>query len=209
MSVSGLLGKSSPSQLNYFKLYTLPNTVDFVTTDLKVTNLASTNAKVRVAVGVNDTPAKVDFVEYDAVVLANGGELNRTCIMISGGESVYIYSDINNVTFRLTGVETRIKSIVNWTINGDNKSATLNLSQSLSVTNVLQTSAQYDASGNLLTKQLSSIIGTTDILGNATVSINFTQVPDSVSETKWTYINGLLVDETSFNYGAGGIITKV
>ncbi len=206
--IGGLLAKGSPSPSQFLKLYTLPLTESFVNMDIKCINLSSSPIKVRIAITNNSTVGLVDHIEYDAEVVGNG-ELVRSCVMMGGGESVFVYSDSGNVVFRLMGAEPRVQTNVVWTNSTDNKTCNIKITDSVSLTGVYQTSAQYDVNGVMVYILRDALLGLTDNSGSLPGTIFFNPSAGAVTETVWTYVGGNTVDVKSFTLNPDGTITQI
>lgn len=102
---NGVLGKIMSSSNVNIVAYTVPSIADFATINIAMVNLGVSDAIVNVAVGTNSVPAPGDYIEHGAVIPANGGILERTCMVCSAGESVIINADSNNVAVRVYGLE--------------------------------------------------------------------------------------------------------
>lgn len=103
--MNGSLGKAMTVAGNFATPYTVPATVDFATVNLNLCNKGTTEAKVRIALTSAATPNAQDYIEYDAVIAANGGVLERTCQLMDTNEKVMVYADSANVAIRVSGLE--------------------------------------------------------------------------------------------------------
>ena len=103
MMPSGLLGKAAPAANTNATLYVVPAST-FAIVNLSVVNRGGVDAKVRVACAASDTPATTDWIEYDAVVPANGGVLERTAIAIGAAEFFVVRDDMGTCSYRLFGL---------------------------------------------------------------------------------------------------------
>jgi hypothetical protein len=104
---TGLLGKAAPPANTNTELYTVP-ALNFITANLSVVNRGLVDAKVRVWIGPALAPANADFVEFDAVVPANGGVLERSALMAEAGEIVAVSDDTGTCSYRLFGFLTGV-----------------------------------------------------------------------------------------------------
>lgn len=102
---NGTLGKALSAAAAQVTPYIAPATLDFATVSLFLCNLGSVDAKVRIAITQAANPAPEDHIEYDAVIPASGGTLERTCIPVSAGDKVMVYSDMATVAVRVAGLE--------------------------------------------------------------------------------------------------------
>lgn len=66
-------------------------------------NRGTAFVKVRVAIGTGVSPANTDYLEYDTIMLANG-VLERTGIVISSGEKIWVRTDTATVSVRVHGL---------------------------------------------------------------------------------------------------------
>lgn len=64
-----------------------------------------TDARVRVAITDAASPSLGDYIEYDATVMASGGVLERTGLVLGAGDSIFFRSDIAGVVARVYGYE--------------------------------------------------------------------------------------------------------
>lgn len=102
---SGTLGKQALSQGVMTSIYKvdLGNTAVL---GLSVVNTdALTNAKVRVAITDAPNPSMGDYIEYDVVVQAGGGVLERTGLVLGANDAIFFRSDIAGVVARVYGYE--------------------------------------------------------------------------------------------------------
>lgn len=102
---SGKLGAADLVADTYTTVYTVPSgTVS--TVNVAMVNRGASDASVRVAVTTQaSTPLDADFVEYDAVIPATGGILERTAMVAGAGEKVMIRSTSGDVSVRVHGFE--------------------------------------------------------------------------------------------------------
>ena len=102
---SGKLGSADLTADTYATVYTVP--ADTVSTlNVVITNRGSTDATLRVAITTEaTTPANADFIEFDSVVPATGGILERTALVAGAGEKVMVRSTSGDVSVRIHGFE--------------------------------------------------------------------------------------------------------
>lgn len=100
---SGLLGKAAPAANTPTTLYTVPAST-FAIANLSVVNRGVADAKVRVAVAATGAPVDADWIEYDALLPANGGVLERTAIALGAGEFFVVSDDKGTCSYRLFGL---------------------------------------------------------------------------------------------------------
>lgn len=120
---SGTLGTVMTTASSYVGAYTATIGISYATISINLVNTDATNqATIRVAIvsGTDATAAaasastltsdgtgtyKKYHIEYGAVVAANGGVLERTCIPVSAGDKVFVWSDTAAVAVRVFGLE--------------------------------------------------------------------------------------------------------
>lgn len=84
-------------------LYTVPaSTVS--TVNVRFANRNAAIAKIRLAIGIGESPAVTDYLSYDQALPANG-IIEDTGIVCSAGEKVWAVSDVANVSVRVHGFE--------------------------------------------------------------------------------------------------------
>jgi hypothetical protein len=101
---TGLLGQAAPSAATYTTVYTVPATT-FTVLALSICNRSSSTVALRVALAASTTPTAAEFIEYDAVVGANG-VLERTGIMMDAGKRLVVYASNANTSVSVFGIET-------------------------------------------------------------------------------------------------------
>jgi len=105
---SGLLGKAILVANVPTLVYTVPVNVEFVTLNINIVNTSTTVgdlATVHVAVSTLNVPNREDYVEYGIMLSPNGGVLERTGVICSPGEKIFIESTVANVAVRIHGIE--------------------------------------------------------------------------------------------------------
>ncbi|MGI9213118.1 MAG: hypothetical protein ACR2HF_11665 [Methylococcaceae bacterium] len=118
---SGTLGTVMTTASSYVGAYTATTSISYATISINLVNTDATNqATIRVAIvsGTDATAASAStltsdgvgtykkyHIEYGAVVAANGGVLERTCIPVSAGDKVFVWSDTAAVAVRVFGLE--------------------------------------------------------------------------------------------------------
>lgn len=104
---NGLLGKAVITSIGtWTTVYTVPASgVQFATASIMLCNKATTDATVSVAVTTLATPGDADFIEYNAIIPASGGVLERTCIPVSAGETITVISNKTLVAVQVRGLE--------------------------------------------------------------------------------------------------------
>ncbi len=102
---NGLLGKAMSSISTDVLVYTVPAAANFATVSVNMTNTGIEDAKVRLALTTASTPGMADYVEYEAIIPASGGSLERSCMVLSPGEKIMVWSDKSTVAIRAYGLE--------------------------------------------------------------------------------------------------------
>lgn len=103
--MNGVLGKVVTTANQFVPVYTVPATADFATVSIYGCNKGTVDSKIRIAITTQGTPGPADFIEYDPVLAANGGTIERTCMIVDVNETVMVYADSANVVFRVAGLE--------------------------------------------------------------------------------------------------------
>lgn len=102
--MSGLLGKAALAADTDTLIYTVP--ADTVTTlSVLIVNRGTDAAKFRVAITDQVSPVDADYIEFDAVLPPTGGVFERTGLVCSAGEKVYVRSSSADCSVRLNGFE--------------------------------------------------------------------------------------------------------
>ena len=104
--MNGVLGKLNTQSAQNQVVYTVPANADYATVSVNFCNKGPSDAKLRVAITTNaSNPAAEDYIEFDVVLTANGGTLERTCMLMSANEMIIVYTDQPNVSVRVSGLE--------------------------------------------------------------------------------------------------------
>jgi hypothetical protein len=105
--MNGTLGKAMSVAAQFVTVYTVPTAgVDFATISVFMVNTGPAAANVRFAISTEAaTPLPQDYIEHGAIIPANGGVLERTCIPVSAGDKVMVFSDVATVAIRVAGLE--------------------------------------------------------------------------------------------------------
>lgn len=103
MSDSLLLGKLFPASNVTGLLATVPNADDYASITINAVNTGSVNAYVSIYVTSAPNPINNDLIESRTLIPASG-VLERTCVLISSGENIFVKSDVGGVVFRCYGV---------------------------------------------------------------------------------------------------------
>lgn len=100
------LGKAMTQPAAFITPYTVPASgMDFATLNAGFVNKGPVDAKIRLVLTTEaTTPNPEDYIEYDAVVPANGGIFDRTCIIAFPGEKVMVFCDKDTVAVRIAGL---------------------------------------------------------------------------------------------------------
>lgn len=102
--MSGKLGSAALAADTVTTVYTVPAST-IATLNIALVNRGADAATVRVAITDALAPGDADWIEYDAVIPANGGVLERTALVAGAGEQVFIHSDVATVSARVHGFE--------------------------------------------------------------------------------------------------------
>ncbi len=102
---SGTLGKLALTAGNTTGIYKVELGNTAVISMSVVNTDPVTNAKVRVAITTAPGPSAGDYIEYDVVINAGGGVLERTGIVMGALDEIFFKSDIPGVIARVYGYE--------------------------------------------------------------------------------------------------------
>jgi len=102
---NGVLGRVMSVANSDVVVYTVPSTVDFATVSINLVNQTGSAATIRIAIAASATPGLADYIEYDAILAGKGDGLERTCMVLSAGESIIVRSSNANVAVRVYGLE--------------------------------------------------------------------------------------------------------
>jgi hypothetical protein len=100
---SGKLGSADLSASTNTLLYTV-TTGKTATISISIVNRNSSNINFNVAIGNGGSPSTTDYIEY-GTSLAGNGVFERTGVVCSSGENVWVNSDTSNVSVRVYGFE--------------------------------------------------------------------------------------------------------
>lgn len=100
---SGTLGQVAPLASANTSGYTVPagKTASFT---VNFCNRGTSPVLVRLAIAAALAPANAEYIEYDAVIPANG-VLERTGLAATAGKQVVVYADTANVSVNIFGFE--------------------------------------------------------------------------------------------------------
>ena len=101
---SGLLGKAALAAATDTNVYTVP-AGKVATVNIYVVNRGAADAVVNVAVTPDASVSTDDYIEFGAVVPANGGVLERTAIPAGAGENVFVRDSAGTCTAQVRGFE--------------------------------------------------------------------------------------------------------
>lgn len=102
---NGLLGKALSSSTQAVAPYTVDSNASFATVTASLVNTGPEDAKVTLSVTTAINPGLEDCIEFEAVIPASGGTLERTCMLMSPGEKLVMQCDKDTVVLRVTGLE--------------------------------------------------------------------------------------------------------
>lgn len=102
---NGYLAKGMTQAGQYADMYVVPANVVFTTASINCCNMGSNDASVRIAIATSAIPGGADHIDYNSIIPANGGILERTCITCSPGEHILIFSDSPDIAVRIYGLE--------------------------------------------------------------------------------------------------------
>lgn len=100
---SGTLGQADLSATTNTTVYTVPSG-KVATFTVNICNRNSLPIAVRLAVAATGTPGNSEYIEYDAVIPANG-VLERTGIVSTASKNVVVYSSAATCSVNVYGYE--------------------------------------------------------------------------------------------------------
>ena len=100
---SGVYGKSDLTAATWTEIVAPPASGVKVTT-LNLVNRSDANRKVRVALSADTTVTDEEYIEYNVTIPANG-VLERTGIVCSANNGLYVYADGASVTAVAYGMD--------------------------------------------------------------------------------------------------------
>lgn len=100
---SGVYGKSDLTAATWTEIVAPPASGVKVTT-LNIVNRTDANRKIRVALSADTTITDDEYIEYDVVLPANG-VLERTGIVCSANNGLYVYADGADVSAVAYGMD--------------------------------------------------------------------------------------------------------
>ncbi len=102
----GRLGTAVSTSGADVDVYQVPGSgVLFTTATVKIVNRGTADSAVRVAIALTSTPGLAEYIEYDTIIAANGGILERGFNLMSPGEHVIVHADSNDLSIRVEGLE--------------------------------------------------------------------------------------------------------
>lgn len=102
---NGLLGKSMSTVDSDVTVYTAPASIQYATINIAANNIGPEVAKLKIAITTSSAPSNADYIEFDSEIPANGGVLERTCLILSPSEKVIIRCNRATVAVRVNGLE--------------------------------------------------------------------------------------------------------
>lgn len=105
--MNGTLGKVVTTASGNVVAYEVPATANFATASIFLCNTnvpGAADAVVNIAITTAASPAAADYIEFGAV-LPSGAVLERTCMPMSPGDKVMVFSTAAGVAVRVAGLE--------------------------------------------------------------------------------------------------------
>lgn len=99
---SGLLGKAALVAAANTSIYTVP-AEKVATVNVNIVNTTVSSVSIRVSIGAV-APATTDYIEYDAIIPANG-VLERSGLVMTAAEILVVRASATGVTVRAYGFE--------------------------------------------------------------------------------------------------------
>lgn len=84
-------------------LGTVPD-APFSSVTIRAVNSTGVDVPIRLWASVDILPSMVDLIEYAAIVPGNGGTFERSCLIMSAGENLFVQA-APGVTFRVETVD--------------------------------------------------------------------------------------------------------
>ncbi len=194
MLISGLLAKGLIKNNSSNKIYSLSNIATYMLTEIVFINTGSSSARVTMYVTDKSIPDNSDAIEFNTLIIA-GGLLERTCVAVKAGESIFLSTDSTTVTYRLTGLDSATGLQTQWF--GTYGNITLNVLRANTNKPLLATISYIKVDGSFTVDQNVNF-GTTDSYGN----LNFTYRPNldsyTVKISVWVYSDGNPLSRASF-----------
>lgn len=100
---SGIFGQSAPAAATNTTVYTVPSG-KLASLSVNFLNRGSSSIAVRLAVAASSTPSNQEYLEYDAVIPANG-VLERTGLVVSATKQVVVYTNTATLSVNVYGFE--------------------------------------------------------------------------------------------------------
>ena len=102
---NGKLGSAALAADTNTVIYTVPAGLN-TTFNIVAVNRGTLDARVRIAITTEAlNPTDADFIEFDALVPADGGVLERVALIAGSGERVIARSSTAFLTVRVHGLE--------------------------------------------------------------------------------------------------------
>ncbi len=103
MTTDFLLGKAVTIANTYVSVATVPTTDNYASITINATNTGSVDATLSIYVSSSATPGSFDIIESNADIIATG-VLERTCILVSPGETIFVMGNTDTVVVRCYGI---------------------------------------------------------------------------------------------------------
>lgn len=200
---SGLLAKGVVKNNIIDKVYTLSNNHKYIKTHVIFVNTGTTPANVRMYVTNKTTPTTEDAVEYDVSVIPNG-RLERTCVELQLGESIFLSTTSNTLTYRITGVDDEAGLQTSWVAT--DKKVTLTVYRA-DINKNLTATVSYIMEDGTYTVDQNVKFGTTDNYGNMVFSYTPTTNYLIIKVSIWVYMESIPITRVSFNVDSSGNLT--
>jgi len=100
---SGQLGAADLTALTNTTLYTAPAGVTS-TVNVNLCNRTAAPVTARIALSTTATPTLGEYIEYDVSIPANSA-IERTAIVVGGGQNIVVYAGAAGVSAVATGFE--------------------------------------------------------------------------------------------------------
>ena len=100
---TGILGQSAPTGLTNTTVYTVPSAV-VATCTINITNTTAGAISFRFAVASTSSPTNSEWIEYDAVIPANGN-YNNSGLVVNAAEQFVIYPSATGLSVSVYGYE--------------------------------------------------------------------------------------------------------
>ena len=102
--MSGRLGKVQAGNGSFTTLYAVPASAALATVNVLVCNTNSSAVNVSIAIATSTTPGSSDYIAYNYEIPPNG-VLERTALVMSGGEILLVSANAAGVVCRAHGYQ--------------------------------------------------------------------------------------------------------